>query len=266
MTKTARKAKVSNSQPEPQTETETAALEQASNVSNLKIRGKGERLSLIDNVAREANEVIAEKMRTLGQVRQSLAEASDLFSQGAKEEVKAKEVAAHAGLKLYQAQAFGILSKDEVSATLGDIFGWKEKKDGSPSKTPEGQGEAIRKRVVRLVQARDYVVEGEGGTFFSDLPEDEVSQVLAEVDQGDLTIWQAYERFADIKRESTDRLPTAFNPASIAKLAEQIAQGGADRMIADSNLIVAYKALRDAINLADQTAAEMIDEVQAVAV
>lgn len=188
------------------------------------------------------------KIELMGDVRQRLAEASDLFAEGDDRREEATEVAAKAALGLYQARISGTISADEVSAALGDAFGWKKLKDGSPSKTPLGQGEAIRKRVVRAVSAAEYVSNGDGGRFFEGLPEKEVDNVLTLMQNGEMGFWAAYERFAEIKRENAIKTNPAYDPKKVAAFVESLSQDGAGDVIRNNPaLIASYAALLDVL-------------------
>lgn len=269
------KAKTKTAQPQPevaaavsQDVAEAAAQETIDNVHPI---GKGgKRRSIFDDFETTVSASKADKMRLMGTARQQLAEAADAQSEAGLEGEKALKLASKAAMTLYQGQMAGLLGKDEVSAMLGDVFGFKSKKDGSPSRTPAGPGEAIRKRLVRLDAARSYVDNPEEHDgFFSGVSLDNyeidgetrpgVASILAQFEQGDLTIWRAYDHFGQAKRDSTSRVATAFNPVTLAKMAAEIAEGGAQAMLNNPSLIPAYKALADALSSAGEMAAELRD-------
>jgi hypothetical protein len=213
--------------------------------------------NLFTQAATAVSRKAAEKVNLMGNVRQKLAEAADLYKEGDDKAGEAREVAGKAALTLYQARIDGLLSGDEVSATLGDTFGYKNKSDGTPGKTPAGQGEAIRKRVVRMAQAFDYVQNGDGGRFFEGLPEEEIQDVLKQVEDGDITVFWAYDRFAEIKREHLTRTEMAFDPKRIGNLVEKLSEeGSADIIRNDPLLIAAYGALIDILNVIGEQQAE----------
>lgn len=219
------------------------------------IRGKPvDRLAVVST---ERSAIAAAKMALLGTVRQQLAEAADLFAAGASKAELAREVANKAAIGLYQGRVDGSVNQDEVSAILGDQFGYKTKKDGSPSKTPQGEGEAIRKRVVRAAFANDYVTTGDGGRFFEGLPKDEIEAVCNAVSNGETSIWSAYEQFATIKREHSARVDAAFDPKRMAAIVASLTTDGAAEIVLNSPALVAvYAALRDAINVIAETPAD----------
>jgi hypothetical protein len=189
--------------------------------------------------------VAAEKARLMGSVRQRLAEAKELYGKGLGETEKAQEMSADAAFRLYQARTSGIVSQEEVSAALGDAFGWKQTAKGEPSKTPAQPGEMIRKRIVRAVAASEFVTGGDGGRFFVGLPEDSVRSVLNKVNDGDLSIFSAYDTLAELKRASADeRIEFAFDPKKVAGLVEKLGEPGAkEKVLANEALIAGYGAL-----------------------
>lgn len=216
--------------------------------------GKG---NLFAKTADNINRKVAAKLVLMGTVRQQLAHAADLFSEGGDKAAEATEIAAKAAKALYQARIDGVLLPDEVSGALGDVFGYKPKADGTPGKTPAGQGEAIRKRVVRAAQAAEFVTGGDGGAFFTGLPENEVQSVLNGVETGSLSIYTAYDKFAEIKRDNATRVDPAFDPKRIGALVEKLSEKGAgDRLRQSPALITAYTALIDVLNVIGEEPAE----------
>jgi hypothetical protein len=231
----------------------------ASNVTTLKASSGGTRKNnLFTQAATQVSRQAAEKVSLMGNVRQKLAEAADLYKEGDDKADEAREVAGKAALTLYQARTSGLLSGEEVSSTLGDTFGYKPKSDGTAGKTPQGQGEAIRKRVVRMAQAHDFVTNGDGGRFFEGLPEEEISDVINQVENGDITVFWAYDRFAEIKREHLTRTEMAFDPKRIGNLVEKLSEEGAADIIRNNPLLIAaYGALIDILNvIGEQSEAE----------
>lgn len=187
---------------------------------------------------------VQDKMAIMGSIKQRLAEARDYFEEGKGKTAEGQAVADKAAIHLYQAQTLGYVTKDEVSSALGDYFGFKPKTDGKPGKTPMGEGEAIRKRIVRAVAATEYVTNGDGGKFFSGLPEAEVASVVASLDNGDISIWTAYEQFADIKKALAVRTLLAFNVAQIKAINETLALPSSGAIIRGNlELVAVYGTL-----------------------
>ena len=139
--------------------------------------------------AAERAKIVAAKAECSGIARQSLAEANDFYNQGAGSTLVANQAASVAAKRLIQGQTDGLFDKNEVNAILGDIFGYKPKADGTPGKTPDGYGEAIRKRIVRLVSAIDHVETvsksdysddtfQSAEKFFCGVPADELEEIV----------------------------------------------------------------------------------------
>ncbi len=205
----------------------------------------------------------AMKVATMQESRQLLAEAADLFKEGGDKAEEATKIADRAAVSLYQARIAGAVTGEEVSGALGDVFGYKPKKDGTPGKTPDGQGEAIRKRVVRAVQAADFINTGDGGRFFEGLSPDSVDErgntiadIVSRLGNNDMSIWTAYQYLADIKRDSMVRTSPAFDPKRIAAMVEALSEEGAAAIFASSpDLVIAYGALIDVLNVVGEQAA-----------
>jgi hypothetical protein len=219
-----------------------------------------QRPNIFKDLGQATTQAARDKLELMGSVKQRLAEAYDLFKEGDDKAAEANLIADKAAFNLYQGRSGGILTKDEVSAVLGDIFGYKPvTKDGKevPGKTPKGQGEAIRKRVVRAVSAEEYVRDGDGGTFFEGLPDDEISDVLDAVKEGQMSIWTAYEKFAEIKREHATRTDIAFDAKKIAAIVASLSnEGAADNFANNPTLVAAYGALIDVVNVIGEAVAE----------
>lgn len=233
-------------QPENEVMAATGDGEIADNIAHLKPAGS--RTNVFSNTAMEITHMAREKMAHLGEARQKLAEANDLSSKGEEFADEARETAASAIAILYQARVNGEVSAEEVSAALGDTFGYKPKRDGKPGKTPAGLGEPIRKRIVRLVQAAQFATANDGedvSTFFKGMDKGEIAQVLNEVDNSNMSPWSAYDRFAEMKRENADkRVNLAFDSKRIASIAAALTEVGAvDNLIADPGLWAAYGTL-----------------------
>lgn len=205
------------------------------------------------------------------QARQILAEAQDKFRQagtdkGGEDKLgtglvrEAKELAAKAALLLTTARIADEMSQDQINGVLLDIFGAKPKKDGTPGTTPMGQGEALRKRIQRLVAARDYVSGATKDGFFANCPEQNVREVLDQTMNGTRPFWQAYEDLAKIKNETrTPPPPLAFNVKKILEMSKDLGTEGAVKMFLENEALVqAYSKLLDLA----QTVGEQVYEIQ----
>jgi hypothetical protein len=251
------RANQTRTQPEPEAAVSAIHEEAAAKVVAMR-PAKGSRTDYFEQRDVEISDAIANKVQQLSEARQRLAEAADLYREGDSKSAEAKEAADKASVLLYRARVNGTVSADELSAVLGDQFGFKAKQNGEPSKTPNGQGEAIRKRIVRAVQAHEHVNGGDGGRFFQGLPEDEVQDVLTNMESGDIGFWAAYERFAEIKRDHAVKVNPAFDPKRIAAIAEALQEEGAAKTIrANKALADAYVGLRKMIALVGQEIAAL---------
>jgi hypothetical protein len=225
--------------------------------------------------AAKVSEQVSLKLTMMQTARQQLAHANDLFAEGEGKSKEATEIADEAAMTLYQGRTDGVVSADEVSGALGDVFGYKAKSDGKPGKTPAGQGEAIRKRVVRATAAYDHLNGGDGGRFFEGLTADSttadgltLADVVHNVGTGAMSIWTAYEKFAEIKREHTVKTDIAFDAKRIAGIVGSLSEeGAADTLRNMPELIAAYGALIDVLNVVGEAAAKVpVEEADTAAV
>lgn len=220
------------------------------------------------------SETGAAKHAILTDTKQQLSQAADLFAEGGEKAKEGRKLLETLAPTLYIARKNGTLSADELSSLLGDTFGWKAKKgdkeapvkggDPDASKTPFGYGEATRKRVVRAVQAAEYVAAVEAGReinaskFFDGLPVEPVKEALARVEANQLSLWSAYDKLGDIKREASEgrNAEPAFDPKRIAKIAESLRRPDAPQRLLDNPaLLDAYLGLHDMIVVVDREAA-----------
>lgn len=206
--------------------------------------------NLFTKQAVERNERIARKAVLLTGAKQHLAEACDFYTDASKSDAVANQAASNGAETLLFAQCEGLLSKEEVNAALGDIFGYKPKSDGKPGKTPAGKGEDIRKRIVRLFNGYEHAFGRDGGTYFEGLPSDEVFSVVTNAMSGEVSVWTAYEQLAEIKKNHQEKVESAFNPKTIAALVEALAKEGAQEKIkANPALIANYGALLEVLEV-----------------
>lgn len=199
---------------------------------------------------------IAEKVQAMSAAKQRLAMAKEYYDTGKGQTNEAQSIAGEAAIILYQGRANGSITGDELNAILRDVFGAKPKADGTPGKTPMGEGEALRKRIVRAVAASEYLANGEA-PFFEGLPEDatdedgnSIASTLHAIDTGGCSIFTAYETFAAIKRNNTESANAAFDAKKIAAIAETLANPSAiNKMEGNGPLLSAYAALSEILEL-----------------
>lgn len=236
-------------------------LEPAANVHQI-----GQRPNAFAIRQSETGSVVADKLQLLGSIRQRLAEAVDLDNQGGAKAKEAENIADSQSIRLYQARLqTGGLDANEVSGMLGDVFGYKPKQDGTPGKTPAGLGESIRKRVVRLVGAAEFVTGGEGGAFFNGLdptaevlvaensPPISIVGILDRVEarakdpegKAGMSLYTAFDKLADIRKASLAPRPAPWlDPKHVASLVGKLREPGAIAVLMDTpGLETAYSAL-----------------------
>lgn len=229
---------------------------------------KTARNSPMELVRAELSEVGQLRHQTQQEARQLAAEAADLMREGGEKAKEGKKLAAKVATLLFTARASNAMDAAQVSSILGDTFGWKAtkgdkdvpRKGGDPEagKTPFGEGEAIRKRVVRAVQAHEFVEGGEPSKFFDGLPKDKVGDILNRVTNNDLSIYSAYDALGDIKRDAASNLNPAFDPVKVAKFAEGLRQPKlAEAFNTNRALVEAYLAVFDLIAEVNNEAAAL---------
>ncbi len=246
--------KIRERKPKAQANVETAKVEMAET--------KGTRPSLMAGVEIELASDVAKKALVMGSIRQKLALAADTFRDGNGMTKEATGYADEAATGLYQAISDGLVSKDEVSPVLGDYFGFKPKKGPGgigevPGKTPAGEGEAIRKRINRLIAAKDFV-QGEHIAYFDGCPTDEIEDVLNGVRNGTVSLWTAYERLAEIVKEHKDKVAAALDPVKVIAMAKALSgQDAIQAFATNTALVEAYVVLTKMIALVDEEAAKL---------
>lgn len=229
------------------------------------IETRGTRPSLMAGVEIDLASDVAKKALVMGSIRQKLALAADTFRDGNGMTKEATGYADEAATGLYQAISDGLVSKDEVSPVLGDYFGFKPKKGPGgigevPGKTPAGEGEAIRKRINRLIAARDFA-KGEHIAYFDGCPTDEIADVLNGVDNGTKSLWTAYEDLAAIVADHKEKTNAALDPKKVRAMADALSGTAAVQAFATNPALVeAYVLLSKMIALVDETAALLTAE------
>jgi hypothetical protein len=246
-----------SSQPTPQpSQASTAAPETpvtelpSENASVIMLRPeKGKRNDILEQRETAIAGRIAEKVQTLSEVRQRLAEAADRYAEGSSAEGEASKIADVAATRLFKARIEGLIDNNEVSSALGDVFGYKQKQDGTPSKTPAGNGEALRKRIVRAVQGWDYA-NGRtdlGGRFFQNLPVEEVADVVNSIgSENGITLLTSYNKFAEVKKDHMVKTNAAFDPKRISAWVETLGETDDEGRLVAARLLAENVTLQDA--------------------
>lgn len=250
----------------PKADTETLPIIPAPKAENEALGRIGNATRASDMYKTEIASSAAEKSLAVSKAKQRLAEASDLAKSATATRGECDLLIAEAATVLYQARAKAIATNDphgltmsEISAALGDVYGFKvTQSTGKPSKTPAGDGEAIRKRVVRLIAAYEFVnstglmTDSSKESFFVDLDKNEVAAVLAQVDNGHKSPYSAYDEFTAMKAAMREKTERAFNAKMIAEIATSLAsEDAAKKFIGHPELLAAYVALADIWNVLD---------------
>ena len=195
------------------------------------------------------------KAQLLSSVRQHLAELADYDADAIEGDATRQQQADVCGVELYQARVDGLLTPDELSAMLGDIFGFKAKKDGSPSKTPEGYGNVLRQRVVRAVNMAEFLDgKSDGGAFYSGLPEtalDDVESIRNKLDSGEIGIWRAYKLLGNVRSQTVTRPEFHIDASRVSAFADKLsdAEATADFWRQNKPLLTAYAKLHRVIGV-----------------
>lgn len=152
---------------------------------------------------------------------------------------------------LAQGVIAGLLDKPQVSAMLGDTYGYKTKADGTPGKTPDGAGSTLRKRVVTLAEAYDYVngniAEADKPRWMADKTPEMLAPIVTQWLEGNLSPWQAYKDATE--RDSKPSVALPFDHAKLLKLCEALGDDTTLAAIrANPALVEVYTAIATAFN------------------
>lgn len=261
--------------PQPKHEPEVAPKAQpqeAQPVSNI-AAGKPV-LSRTASIRAENQERLSRKAQLRSEASQRMAELADLEGEKGEVNEEVETLAARITGMLYSGMTAGLITREEASADLGAQFGFVPKKDGSPGKTPQGVGKAIRDRLVRNVAAHDFATGGDGGTYFEGVEPDwmaseefesmTVLDVITRLESDDPEIqinsWYAYKVLQDIKRNNSHTVELAFDAKRIASLAAKLGksvEASAKLLNADENLLEAWADLIAVFAIVDAKAAEL---------
>lgn len=203
------------------------------------------------------------KVQLLQDATDALVEANEIYQKAGAATQEGNDKAAVGALALYKAEAEGITSKAETSEILGKVFGFKvSATTGKTSKTPDGQGEAIRKRVVRAVNAFQHVTGNEPVEYFKAVERDSLRAVIERVEDGSLSIWSAYDEMGKLVNEARDEnQPLHLSPEKLAKLINKLTDTDTAVVVAKSEgLQHAYAALSAAIAELDKQASMIAAE------
>ena len=168
--------------------------------------------------------------------KQLLAEAADITRREGELTEEAKTKSGQAALLLFTALSNQRISEEQVTAAVGDVYGYTMKKDGTPGKTPVKAGSAIQKRVFRAAKIANFVnsngnANGDSLFYNVSLDSDDgsetspmtVASLYAGMISGDIPLFTAYDTFTKIKANSKPKASPAFDAKRASALADDLA-------------------------------------------
>lgn len=178
-------------------------------------------------------------------------EGSAIYAENAVSEAQGKAINI-----LAQGVIAGLVNKPQVSAMLGDAYGYKAKADGTPGKTPEGAGGSIRKRVVTLSEAFAYVngdiSEADKPRWLADKTPETIAPIVTQWLEGNLSPWQAYKDAT--AKEAAPSVALHFDHKKLLKIAEALGDNLTIEAIrANPALVAVYTAICEAFTAAPDT-------------
>lgn len=271
--------KTRTASPAPVLETELTGPEasqdntEVSSASVYELANRQGRRDAFLTTAGRKSEAMQNKVALLSETETAIAEAVKIAGNAtasAEHERQVTEASNKVAFLIFKGMINNLISKDEASEMLGRGFGWKVKDNGEQSKTPHGQGEAIRKRVVRAVGAAAFASGQEAPAFFEPLDRDEVRPFVQEVLEGKRSVFTLYHDLADMKSAASGTRPaTAFNPKAVMAIRSSLAAniGESVTLIHDTpGLYVAYEQLAVILSvISSEYAAKYPEEIDAAA-
>lgn len=152
---------------------------------------------------------------------------------------------------LAQGVIAGLIDKPQVSAMLGDAYGYKAKADGTPGKTPDGAGSSLRKRIVTLSEAFAYmngdIQEADKPRWLAEKTVEEIAPIVTEWLDGNLSPWKAYKDVTEKEKRASVALH--FDHAKLLKIVEALDDDVTFAAIkSNPALVEVYTALVTAFN------------------
>lgn len=202
--------------------------------------------------SKASGERAAEKAAFAGSIRQKLACLADQDKATLKANGDAERAADVTSTELALALVgpSPMFTKAEVSAMLGDVFGYRPKADGTPGATPNGAGGTIRKRLSRLIDVNEYVETGGKSvtTFTALLPLEDTAALVASLGTKGGSIFSVYKALDKLASAARAPKVIAFDPKAIVKIAESLAgEHGLPALQSSSDLRAAYGAVLEVL-------------------
>jgi hypothetical protein len=153
------------------------------------------------------------------------------------------------------------MAREEMNAILGDLYGWKiTPATGKQSKTPEGKGNDIRKRIIRYVDAVAYANgAATAPKFLEGVEAQTVADSLLEAVQNQTSIWTVYDTLGGLKAKPAP-VELALNAKRIAELVESLSNvGNMTSIAADPALLAIYSELHSAMGTLNAVVTEYLE-------
>lgn len=216
--------------------------------------------------AHEVSQKAALKLELRDKAKAALEEAKGIYAEGNDKAKNANDIASKGAIILYDLQTSGMMNKEEVSSLLGQVYGFKEKKDGTPSKTPNGKGEDIRKRVVRAVAAKAYS-DGLDDPYFAGVDRNDVYSAIHNMVMGENSIWTTYDQIGQLVKEAKEApAPLHLNPEKLMKLIDELKKPETAIAVSQSDTLTsAYAELQLALAMLDQMVTKAKEHMEAEA-
>jgi len=155
----------------------------------------------------------------------------------------------------------GVLTRDELSAILGQVYGFKVKpQSGEPSKTPDGTGNSHRKRIILLAEAGKIAASLEAGLpiheenkpkAFQGIDNEAIAEIARRcLEQGSLSPSSAYKALTELKPR--ENKPIWQNTNKLGEIIAALSNPDCLKVILDNEgLREAYARIRDLAILAE---------------
>lgn len=222
---------------------------------------------------------IAQHRAVIGKIIRTFSDAKATFEESTDIGGKGEKIANVGAIDLYRLRVAGLVSKDEATSILGDVFGYVTKPDGSPSKTPFGKGSDIRKRIVRLYDAQAFARDTTGTVkcpaYLEGVDRGAILSIVEAVEEFDtsdmeaksgISIWTGYNKIGALKDKESSLAPI-MRPAAVMKMVEALLLPSAvEAGAANEELRQAWLKLSDALTgvyMASETAPKAADNTKA---
>lgn len=191
-------------------------------------------------------ERLTQKRQAFDMAQTAIADAISLEAMGEAAIGKVEAAQGNVTNILAKGMIAGFFVKDEVSAILGDAYGFNPKEDGTPGKTPSGSGGSIRKRVVLLDEAtritNGEVKEDAFPRWAKGKSALEIAPFVNEWLAGERSPSDTYKKLTTKKKAPTVDLP--YNEKRLLEIAEALMNPETrERIAGNPALVAAYDAI-----------------------